>query len=55
MQQSPKSVKRRRGEGQGRQERHSDAETDTHAFWKGVIFHLGIYVRILRSFLFKNM
>jgi hypothetical protein len=47
--------------GQGRQERHSEAETDTHpetdthVFWMGVIFHLGMYVRILRSFLFKNM
>jgi hypothetical protein len=54
-----------RGEGQGRagqgsQERHSEAETDTHpetdthVFWTGVIFHLGMYVRLLQSFLFKE-
>lgn len=65
MHQSPKSVKRRRGEGQGRagqgsKERHSEAETDTypetdtHVFWMGVIFHLGMHVRILQSFLFKE-
>jgi hypothetical protein len=61
MQQSPKSVKRRRREGQGRagqgsQERHSEAETDTHpetdthVFCMGVIFHRGMYIRLQQSF-----
>jgi hypothetical protein len=44
----------------GSQERHSEAETDTHpetdthVFWMGVIFHLGMYVRLLQCFLFKE-